>query len=291
VRLRFDENRPSVRAIAKDRRSAHAAPQKIGSSAPENSSGLAIVMLQQPAELLVVSDITASERDRGRHLGIGLRQGAIIPSLVGSMPVVEFETLRHDVPQMFLAEADEMIRTFLLDRLHEPLGEGVQVRLPRPDPHHFRSVGFQRRSELGRELEIHVHDQMSRSRNFVLGDDRKVAGLLHHPRFVGVRGHAGHMNPLRAYMNEKEHKDIDQSALRPDFLGEEVAGPECFGMPLDELVPRPFPALRAGIESLLFEDGDHRRTGNPNAQFLQLAEDPGVGHPESGRVAKCGSQT
>ena len=248
-------------------------------------------MLQQPAELLVVSDITASERDRGRHLGIGLRQGAIIPSLVGSMPVVEFETLRHDVPQMFLAEADEMIRTFLLDRLHEPLGEGVQVRLPRPDPHHFRSVRFQGLAELHRELGVHVHDQMRRWRCFVLGDHRKVAGLLNHPRFVGVRGHAGHIETPRAHVDEEQHENIGQAALRPDFLGEEVAGPECFGMPLDELVPRPFPALRAGIESLLFEDGDHRRTGNPNAQFLQLAEDPGVGHPESGRVAKCGSQT
>jgi hypothetical protein len=118
-------------------------PAKIEHSPEPRSSRLAIIVLQKTAEFLVAPDIANAERDRGWLLGIGLRQCAIIPSLVRTMPVVEFDVLGHDVLQVFLAEADEMIQAFQLDRLHEPLGECVQVRLPRPDPHDFRSACVQ----------------------------------------------------------------------------------------------------------------------------------------------------
>ena len=56
------------------RRSARTAPLKIHPPLEPSSGGLTIVMLQQPAEFLMASDITTTERDRGRLFGIGPRQ-------------------------------------------------------------------------------------------------------------------------------------------------------------------------------------------------------------------------
>src|SRR5262245_12512390 len=48
-------------------------------------------------------------------------------------------------------------------------------------------------------------------------------------------------------------------------------------MALQEVVPRPLPALRAGVETFLLQNLDHRRTRDrTDAKALQLAQNAGV---------------
>jgi len=72
--MKFTENWPSVGATPRKCLSARAAPHKVHEVTEPNSSRLAKIMFEKPAEFLMASDITTTERDRGRLFGIGPRQ-------------------------------------------------------------------------------------------------------------------------------------------------------------------------------------------------------------------------
>jgi hypothetical protein len=87
---------------------------------------------QQSAEVFLALDRTTRVWNRFGLVARGHRQGPIIPSLVRTKPIVKRLVTFYDVTEMVDAEAHEMIQQFHFDRLHKPLGEGVDVGFPRP---------------------------------------------------------------------------------------------------------------------------------------------------------------
>src|SRR5581483_12093752 len=109
-------------------------------------------MLQKTAEFFPALDGTASQGDRCRLLARGFQQCSIISSLVRPAPVVKGLEPFDDVAQMIDAKAYEVVEAFPADRLHEPLGERVQIRLFRPDADDLQILALERRPEPSREL-------------------------------------------------------------------------------------------------------------------------------------------
>jgi hypothetical protein len=71
------------------------------------------------------------------------------------------------------------------------------------------------------------------------------------------------------------------------FLEKKVAGPECVAVSLEELIPSAFATTRAGVQAIVLEDLDDRRTADlADAQLLQLTEDADV----APSVLSCQSQ-
>ena len=92
------------------------------SIAPD-SRGLSLVELQDTAEPLADADAPASKRRRPRR-----ERDDVVDALVITLRVVVLDVLLHDMSQVSLSEGDDMPQALALDRSHEPLRIGVQVR-------------------------------------------------------------------------------------------------------------------------------------------------------------------
>lgn len=86
----------------------------------------------------------------------------------------------------------------------------------------------------------------------------------------------------------KKSTNVDQPLRGPHALGEEVAGPQRLGVPLDELAPSALSSLRARVEAVLLQDRFtverakivHRGSGAFSSQgAAQL-------HPETGGASQ-----
>ena len=113
---------------AADRRSRHG----------HRSGGLAVVVLEQPAEALLADDLA-----RLRWWQASGRRWHVADALVRSALVVVVDEFADEVVQVVLTEHDEVVEALLLERLHEPLGvrrrpcgctRSTPVALMRPRP-------------------------------------------------------------------------------------------------------------------------------------------------------------
>lgn len=236
-------------------------------------------MLEQPAEAFLADDVGCGESSGWRRPSAG--QQTVVFSLMRAFEKIMRQVLVNEMPQMILAEHDEMIEALALDALHPAFREGVEVGSERPDLMHFQAVGGEDRIELLGELAVVVSDQnrrLLRQLGEVHGD---VAGLLRHPLGVGMGTHAGHVHAAAADVNEEQHEVVDQARHRPHLFREEVAGPQRGRMLLDERIPGPFAAFRPRVDAVFLEDVDDRGTADPgDAELFELAKDarvaPGV---------------
>lgn len=82
-----------------------------------------LVMPQHPAQPLAADDLSGAWRRCSRH-----RQRPVLHRLVRPLGVIVLDVLAADVVQVLPPEDDELVKAFLLDRLHEPLYIRVLVR-------------------------------------------------------------------------------------------------------------------------------------------------------------------
>ncbi len=79
-------------------------------------------------------------------------------------------------------------------------------------------------------------------------------------------------------MHEHEEIEVHESSQRPHPLRGKIALPERVGVDLQELVPRPFAPLRAGVQSVFLQDVLYRLAADlPDSQLPKF--------PENARVA------
>jgi len=79
-----------------------------------------------------------------------------------ALPMIVGHKFLDDVPEMSLAEKDEVIQTLVFDGFDKPLRMRVAVRALRRDPHALHALLPQERLERLREQRIAVVDQIGR---------------------------------------------------------------------------------------------------------------------------------
>jgi hypothetical protein len=105
--------------------------------------------------------------------------------------------------QMVLAEDDEMIEAFPLDREDPALGVSVQVRRSWTDLDDVALLAGQDGVELGGEFGVEVVNQVRGPIRLLLGEEHEVPGLLGDPARIRVQCHAGNNHAQRADVEEE----------------------------------------------------------------------------------------
>ena len=102
------------------------------------------------------------------------------------MVVVVINELGDEIIQVSFAESNEMVQTFILDRLHESFDTGIQIW--RTDRQAFRldAIILQKLTELSGKLRIPIVKQIRRFLLAVGNVVRKRFGLLRHPSGIGI---------------------------------------------------------------------------------------------------------
>jgi hypothetical protein len=107
------------------------------------------IRFQEAAESLFAFDLRRLIFDKGEDVFFGLPVGRfVVETLVGSFVVVMVEELFQQKSQVFLAQDEEMVETFMAKSLGESLSVGVQIWGERTDSFHFGSLGRPDRIEL-----------------------------------------------------------------------------------------------------------------------------------------------
>jgi hypothetical protein len=209
--------------------------------AESRSRCAALVVLQQAAERLVADDFLQSElvgRHWRRQVSI---DGHIADPLVRAIFVIVGHPAVEDMPQVVLAENDEVVETFRFYPPHKRLRVGIQIWTSRRNGPKVDAVGLQERTEVFAELAVAVANDVRRSELGLLfvEDHAHVPSSLSHPSVVGIGRYAGDVNATCVQVDEKQHVVRDRPSQSPDSLGEEVRCPNSFDVPFDEVVPRP----------------------------------------------------
>src|SRR5207245_2830238 len=106
---------------------------------------------------------------------------------------------------------------------------------------------------------------------------RHVAGHLDHPRLIGMRRHASHMDFPARQMNKEEDVISHQASRRPHLGSEEVGGHEDVHVRADELLPyRGRLAFWRWRDTMALENIPHRLVTDRIAQVGEDADDPVV---------------
>ena len=169
---------------------------------------------------------------------------------MGAVSMIMGKPLAEDVPQVFLAEDDEVIQHLLTCTGHPAFAKGIHLGTSWRDRPEFYAVRFEDRTELLGELAVTISDDVSRLVLIRLfGEEQAhVAGLLGHPRAVGVGRHAGDVHAASVNMQEEQDVVGNRPPKRPHLGREKIGRPQRLDVPLDEVVPGPVPTLRAGVD-------------------------------------------
>jgi hypothetical protein len=189
---------------------------------------------------------------------------------------------------MVLAEDHEVVECFGFDALHKPFCDRVQIRLPRANTDNLDTLVLENISEEGTELGVEIMDQEARFVGIRIKLQTHVLGLLSYPGRIGIGAHPSDMNAASSVVDKEEHMDVDQPFAGPDFLGEEIAGPEGINVTVDELIPGGMSTFRTWIQACFIEDVTHGRTADPAVdEPLDLTENARVA-PTILTNARCG---
>src|SRR5215475_13419125 len=102
-----------------------------------------------------------------------------------------------------------------------------------------------------------------------------VVGHLDHPRLIGMRCEAGHVDLPARKVDKKQHVRRYQAGLGPDLGSEEVSGHEDIQVRADELFPR-----RGGLtlwcwrEAMALEDVANSLVTDGIPEVGECADDP-----------------
>jgi hypothetical protein len=106
---------------------------------------------------------TFSAMYRSRRIGnLPNRPDALVPEpLVRSFLVMVGHVLAHGTAQLLFVHGDQMVHALRLDREHEPLGVGVQVRTAGREPQALHAAVVEHAAERGGVERIPVEDQIA----------------------------------------------------------------------------------------------------------------------------------
>jgi hypothetical protein len=149
----------------------------------------------------------------------------IAKPLVGTGSVIKVCPLVENMPQVVLAEDDEVIETLCFRPPHIRLRVGIQIWTMWWISPELYTIGFQDRTELLGELAVAITYDVSGSElsGLFTEEHAHVPCDLSHPGAIGIGRHAGNVNAAGVQVNEKEHVISNRTPDRPDSLGEEVA--------------------------------------------------------------------
>src|SRR5215208_3340146 len=126
---------------------------------------------------------------------------------------------------MFLTEDKEVVETLHLQRLDEPLHEGVGVRRPERQSARVDASRFENLIEPTVEIVIIATDRLQRQL-MLLGVVKELDRLLSDPRRGRLYGARRDVDPPGGHMNKHHGKDLWHTELGKDPLREEVALPQ-----------------------------------------------------------------
>src|SRR5271167_347366 len=197
----------------------------------DGGSGSALVEIEQAAQPLGFSN--------GPVARTGLLAGEgddIVETLMIAFMLMVGEIFLERMAQGALAEENQLIEAFLLDRTHPAFRKGVEVGGLWRQLESLNAGGVEDRIEVLGEFGIAVVEQEAGiGHGPVVGGD--IAGDLFQPGFIGKRSDASEDDAAGLEMEEEEDVEGGQAGGGPDFSGEEVGGPEHGRVPTDERGP------------------------------------------------------
>ena len=158
-----------------------------------NSGRAPFIVFQQPAERLVTDNVFQSElAERSRRWQRRIDWHVAEP-LVRPTFVIEFCPLGEDVPQVALAEDDEVVQDFCACAAHPAFAIGIQVGRSRWNRAELDTIGFQDGTELLGELRVPIANDVSglELHGLFAEEHAHVASYLGHPDAVRIGRHAG----------------------------------------------------------------------------------------------------
>lgn len=153
--------------------------------------------------------------------------------------------LLDGVPEMPLADRDDLGEALFLDRPHEPLSVRVQVRTAGWEHDWLNAGGPQQGGQPATEKRIAVMDQVAVLEQEAVEPIDKGSGDPCHPFAGGLVGDPGDADPPGLQIDDEEDIEPSEAAEGPCLHGEEVR--RCDGLPvrLDEQAFWPVRALNA----------------------------------------------
>ena len=179
----------------------------------------------------------------------------------------------ESMAQGALAEENQMIEAFFLDRAHPAFGKGIEVWGLWRQLERLNACGMEDSVEVLGEFGIAVvQEETGIGHGRVVGGD--VAGDLFQPGFIGKSGDASEDDAAGLEVEEEEDVAAGQAGGGPDFSGEEIGGPEHGLVSADELSPGGVAfAFGCRAQPLALQNIADGLVGNPMAQINQGADD------------------
>jgi len=231
----------------------------------------AMIMLEKPAQ-------AGCKNHRTRQISLfpllvsHFLQRFIILALMRSLLIVPSNVFRAEIAKILFTKADKIIEALLLYALDKSFGIGIEIRLHRANALHFHVLFFEDSLKVLGVLGVKVADEHGRLHFPAIPVHANITCLLLHPGIIGVGRHPSQVHSSRIYVNEKQHKDINQTLHCPDFLAEEVGGPQGISMLLDEVGPKSFATLGTWMNAFCLQDVLHRTLTDRGTQLLEFAE-------------------
>jgi hypothetical protein len=222
----------------------------------------ASVTFQQSAKTLLAADVGEFEGFDVGTIALGLRptsfslhpRNPVFDALMRPVLVVIVDVGLAQYRKMLEPEDDEVMQALVLDALNHPFGEGVGVWRARrafEDLHAFTlQFGVECVAELAVSISLHVSDLQALFPRLC----DKLVGLLSGPCLGRVKGRLRNDHSPRFDVQKHEHKRIPHPLPGQHFAAKEVALPKRCRMLFEKLVPCSLAALRARVETVLFQD-------------------------------------
>lgn len=185
------------------------------------SSRFSAIAFEKPAKSLFAANLrkrNGHRLARIRLCPLRLQDQVIIEPLVRPFFVIVLDEFTAKDVHVLATKDDEMIKTFLLDRLNESFGECDHVRRSDRSSLGFDLPCFKGIHEWLRVLAVIVEHQDLAFRASRLGRLNKSIRLLNHPLLVRLVGRRRDINATRFDVDKDQNKDVSKARFRNDFL-------------------------------------------------------------------------
>src|SRR5271157_2492089 len=229
-------------------------------------SGSALVGIEQAAQPLGFSN--------GPVGRTGLLAGEgddIVETLMIAFMLMVGEIFIERMAQGALAEENQLVEAFFLDRTHPAFGKGIEVGGLWRQLESLNAGGVEDRIEVLGEFGIAVVEQEAGiGHGRVGGGD--IAGDLFQPDIVGEWSDASEDDAAGLEVEEEQDVLGGQAGRGPDFSGEEVGGPEHGRVPTNERGPGGVTlAFWCRTQPMSLQNIADGLVGNPMTQISQGA--------------------
>src|SRR5271166_5408278 len=160
----------------------------------------------------------------------------IVETLMIAFMLMVGEIFLERMAQGALAEENQLVEAFFLDRTHPAFGKGIEVGGLWRQLESLNACGMEDGIEVVGEFGIAVVEQEAGIGHGPVGGG-DIAGDLFQPGLVGEWSDASEDDAAGLEVEEEQDVAGGQAGGGPDFSGEEIGGPEHGRVPADELGP------------------------------------------------------